>query len=343
MGKLEQYKREIIEALNNIARLTLLNNKAGRFDINKNAEELYRVLLLLFYGWELGKNANTIESNYEGVDLLFLGETGTKVAVQVTSENDSEKVHKSIEGFKNKALKDGYSELYVLMFTGKQEFPRADFEKSVNGTFKFDKTKHIIDHSDLCAKLKDAEFDYVKAIWEYLNKYGLISAYDTLDSDIDNLGIIGEIFEHIQSNKPKKASSDDKIKDSLTTDLGLKIKLNFPEDQRLAIDDLIRNVWDKKEVVRSFLEKQTADDEVSVNELAETIKNGFRTQKGSINSDARIEDVAILKNLAKTYLPESQIRNPAYIANAEALILYFFEFCFIGKKTKDNPQPSLFD
>ena len=65
--------------------------------------------------------------------------------------------------------------------------------------------------------------------------------------------------------------------------------------------------------------------------------------KESQNSDASIEDIKILRNLAVGYLPESKRKNIGYIANAEALVFYFFEFCFIGKKTKDNPQKSLFD
>ncbi len=339
MDKIGKYKDEIIEALNNIARLANTKNKAGRFDINKDAEEFYRGLLLLFYGWEL-ENANTEKDpNYVGVDLLC---STNKIAVQVTSENDSEKVHKSIKGFQDRALKEGYTELYILMFKGKQDFPRADFAKTVDGKFDFDKNKHIIDHSDLCAKLKDAEFDYVETIWKYLEKWGCL-AYSNLDSSIDDLGIIGEIFDHIQQNKPKKLSTDETIKSSASINLIPKIELNFPKEQQEEISRLIRKVWDKKEVVKSFLEKQIEEDEISINELTITIQDDYCKKKGSKNSDARIEDIDIIRNLAKEYLPETKRENIGYAANAEALVFYFFEFCFIGKKAKDNQQKTLFD
>lgn len=339
MRELEKFKSEIVEALNNITRYADYQNKAGRFDINKDAEEFYRGLLNLFFGWNL-KNANSDKyPNFPGVDLLYLGD---KIAVQITSENDSEKVHQSIIGFKNKALKEGCSELYILMFMGKQDFPRADFAGTVDGQFSFDKNKHIIDHSDLCVKLNNAEFDYVKAIWDYLKVWKCI-AYDNLDGSILDLGIIGEIFDYIQANKPKKLSNDETIRSSASIELFPKIKLNFPEEQQEEISRFIRRAWDKKEIVRQFLEKQSDDDEISVYELASTIQDDYCKLKECKNSDTRVEDIEIIRKLALVYLPDNKKGNIGYIANAEALVLHFFEFCFIGKKTNECHQKSLFD
>ncbi len=334
MKKIGKYKEDIIEALNNIVRYADYQNKAGRFDINKDAEEFYRGLLLLVYGWELGKNANDeINPNYEGVDLLYLGKEGSKIAVQVTSENDSEKVHKSIRGFKAKALNDGYTELYILMFKGKQDFPKADFAKSVDNQFTFEKNKHIIDHSDLCAKLKDAEDDYTESIWKYLEKWDGLK-YGNLDESTNDLGIIGEIFEYIQTNKPRKLSSNENILSSASIDLIPKIKINFPIEQRDEISRLIKKVWDKKEIVKLFMEKQIEEDEVSVNELTITVQDDYCKIKNHGNEEAKVEDIQILRSLAVSYVPNNKKKEIGYIANAEALVFYFFEFCFIGNKTE---------
>lgn len=342
MDILEKYNNEIIEALNNIARFAEFKNKAGRFDINKDAEEFYRGLLLRFYGWKLGENANKIDPNYIGVDLLFWGIDENKLAVQVTSENSSEKVHKTIRGFKERALQEGYTELYILMFIGKQDFPRADFAKTIDNQFIFDKDRHIIDHSDLCAKLENADLDYLEAIWKYLDRYKCL-AYSNLDESTDDLGIIGEIFEYIQTNKPKKISSDASILSSANIDLIPKIKLNFSIEQQDKIERLIKKVWDKKETVKKFLEKQIDEDEISVNELTFTIQDDYCRIKGAGNSDAKIEDIEIIRNLAVNYVPDKKRKNIGYVANAEALVFYFFEFCFFGKKTRDNKHKSLFD
>ena len=342
MYKIQDFKEKIINCLENLARHTTLSNKAGRFDLNKDAEEFYRGLLNLFFGWNL-KNLNTEKDpNYEGADL---GDIEKGIAVQVTSENYSEKVHSSIKGFKNKSLKEGYKELYILMFKGKNDFPRADFAKTVDGTFTFDKSKHIIDHSDLVAKLKDAEFEYLKAIYDYLVKIGVLS-YSGLDEGNDDLGIVSDIFDYIQENKPKIATNIDTTINSLGTDLVPKIKLNFPKEQQDHIERLMKKTWDKKEVVGKFIQNQIQEDEISVNELIFQIQDDFCTLRGSNKPDAQIQDISIIQNLSKKYLPEGKRRNLGYIANSEALIFYFFEFCYIGDRTKkkqENQRISLFD
>jgi hypothetical protein len=60
------------------------------------------------------------------------------------------------------------------MFRGKPKFPHVDFKKSTESKFIFDKEKHIIDHTDLCAKIRDAEFDFVEKIYKYLDKHGCL-------------------------------------------------------------------------------------------------------------------------------------------------------------------------
>ncbi len=341
MYKIQDFKEKIINCLNDLERHAMLSNKAGRFDLNKDAEEFYRGLLNRFFGWNL-KNLNTEKDpNYEGADL---GDIEKGVAVQVTSEKTSEKVHRSVKGFRNRSLKKGYKELYILMFQGKSDFPRADFAKTVDGTFTFDKSKHIIDHSDLLAKLKDAEFEYLKAIYDYLDEIVELS-YSGFDEGIDDLGIVGEIFDYIQKNKPKKATIIDTVINSSGTDLIPKIKLNFTKEQQDDIERLIKRTWDKKEVVGKFVQNQIQEDEISVNELIFQIQDDFCTLRGSNKPDAQIQDISVIQSLSQKYLPEKKRRHLGYIANAEALIFYFFEFCYIGTKTKkEGPQQrSLFD
>lgn len=338
MNQIEKYKDEIIEALTHIARFADAKNKAGRFDINKDAEEFYRGLLNLFYGWDL-KNANTEKDpNYAGVDLLYLG---SQISVQVTSENDSEKVHKSIRGFKDKAQKEGYTELYILMFKGKQDFPRANFANTVDGEFNFDKKKHIIDHSDLCGKLKDAEFDYLETIWKYLKKWNCL-AYGNLDESIDDLGIIGEIFEFLFDNLPKKSSTHSTDSDVFAK-LKVKVLLNFPKEQQNRLSEMIKNTTEKRLLAEKYL--QEYEDETRILDLKEQIQSKYCEIRGINNHEEPINDVAFLEKLVNAILPTKRQNDSHYQGNGKAIILHFFEFCFIGKKTPEesNQQKSLFD
>jgi GTPase SAR1 family protein len=165
MYLIKEYKDTIVKVLKDIQLYTTFSNKAGHFDINKDAEEFYRGLLNLFYDWDLEPLNTAKNPNYEGADL---GDASKHIAVQVTSENDSDKVHHSIKGFINSCLPVGYETLYVLMFKGKGEFPKADFAKSVDKKFVFDRKTHIIDTGNLSDKLKDIKFDKLKAIYDYL-------------------------------------------------------------------------------------------------------------------------------------------------------------------------------
>jgi len=225
-----------------------------------------------------------------------------------------------------------------LMFQGKPDFPRVNFAKTVDKKFVFDKKKHIIDHSDLCKKLENAEFEYVKNIYEYLDDFGCI-AYAGLDEDTDDLGIIDEIFEYIQLNRPKKASDLEKIKKATQINLIPKISLNFPmEEEQSQVKRLLRTVWDKKQVVDNFVADKTLEDEVSILELIYQIQEDFCQTRGTKNPNAKIEDIQIIRDLATNYLPDAKKRNPSYRANAQAFIFYFFEFCYIGDKTKEEKE-----
>lgn len=340
MWNIGKYKEKIINCLGDVERSAIFYNKAGRFDQAKDAEDFYRGLLNLFFSWEL-KGLNTEKDpNYEGADL---GDKIRKIAVQITSQKDAQKVHDSIEGFKKKCLKEGYEELYVFMYEGKGEFPKVDFSKTVDGAFTFDKSRHILDNSDLCAKVRDAEFEsYLCPIYDYLNKTSILG-YSGLDESVEDLGIIGQIYDFIQENRPKKSIGREAILVTSNMNLTPKINLNFSFEQRERVTSLMLGTWEKKEIVKDFIERQIQEDELSVNELISLIQYDFCEVRGSNTPVAKIEDIRLIKELSLKYIPENKKKNPSYVANAEALIFYFFEFCYIGDKISEPRETTLFD
>jgi hypothetical protein len=337
MYKITDYKKNILEWLQILERGATFFNRAGYFDSNKDAEEFYRGLLNLFFGWQLKGLNSQADPNYEGADL---GDANLKIAVQITSENSSEKVHHSIRGFKNKSQKEGYNTLYVLMYRGKGSFPRAAFDKTVNKAFEFDKDKHIIDHSDLSAQLKDAESAYIEAIYHYLSDK-MMGSYAGLDVPVEDLGIIDDIIDHLLLNAPKRVSGISEIVISeIFTKLKVKVPLNFPDTQRKRISEIMLNTWDKQQLVSSYL--ADLDEQSKIIDLKEIIQQNYCQIRGVGDPETPIQDVKWIEMLALGLLQPQKRLNPHYQANAKAIILCFFEFCYIGEKTIEEKQLSLF-
>lgn len=337
MYKITDYKKNILEWLQILERGAAFFNRAGYFDSNKDAEEFYRGLLNLFYGWNLKALNSQADPSYEGADLGYIEE---KIAVQITSENNSEKVHHSIRGFKNKSHKEGYDTLYVLMYRGKGTFPRAAFDKTVNKVFNFDKDKHIIDHSDLAAKLKDAESDYIEAIYDYLSEKMTV-LYAGLDRPMEDLGIIDDIIDHLLLNVPKRVSGFSEIVISeVFTKLKVKVPLNFADTQRKRVSEMMMNTWDKQQLVSSYL--ADLDEQSKIFDLKEIIQQNYCQVRGVVDPETPIQDVKWIERLALGLLQPQKQLNPHYQANAKAIILCFFEFCYIGEKTIEEKQLSLF-
>ncbi len=179
---------------------------------------------------------------------------------------------------------------------------------------------------------------------EKLTKF-IASDYGRIENDDEDLGIIGEIFDYVQDNKPEKLATIEEIIESGGITLKNKIILNFPKEQQQDVNKLVMKVWDKAQVVKKFIEAKTLEDEISIKELIYEITEDFCTRRETKESNARIEDIKIIFDMALGYIPDNKKKNIGYVANGQALILYFFELCYFGDTDDEfliNPQISLF-
>ncbi len=173
----------------------------------------------------------------------------------------------------------------------------------------------------------------------------IASDYGRIENDDEDLGIIGEIFDYIQDNKPKRITTIAEIQEDGRTDITNKIILNFPKEQRKEVERLAFETWTKKEIVEKFINAKTLEDEVSISELIYEIKKDFCARRGTKESNAKIGDISILFDMALGYVPNSKQSNIGYIFNGRAVVLYFFEFCYFGdtdNKKLMNYQVPLF-
>lgn len=164
-------------------------------------------------------------------------------------------------------------------------------------------------------------------------------------SEEKDFGIIKEIFDFIFKNKLARIDIEEIKKSDKLTHLTEKLMLNFSDDQLNIIDEMIIRLWDHKSLVGKFVQIEEEDNGGRINALIDKIQSDFRKVKQANTHYKQIEDVNIIEEIAIKYLPDNRKDNPDYIANAKAIMLYFFEHCDFGKRTKKEnfKQTSLFD
>lgn len=134
--KQERYK-DIISYFERIEGEIRKQNRRGLRDINVAMEDLMCDLLNLTYDYEL-ENLNREKMNYPGIDL---GDRYNRVAVQITSESDREKIEKTIAMFDKQGYRQEYDRL-IIMILGKKKKYKKEFRAK---TFSFSADKDIVD------------------------------------------------------------------------------------------------------------------------------------------------------------------------------------------------------
>ena len=331
----EEYIKRITWLLNSYRDYVISINKLKLFDTNKKAEDFFKDLLK-FYDDQFSalKNANEDEPNAKSIDLI---DKKRKLAIQVTSRTDTDKIHNTIKGFYEK-----YSELerIVILFIGDKKplYPRVDFTK--DGKYKFDKQNDIIDIDDLIAKFNTYNAEQLRPLLKFLeNELQYLLIFNNITQEA-NQNILAEIFEYIKINyDPVKSKKSQKEKE--LTHIQEKIPLNFSIDQEIIINKTFKRYFEYEYLIREFIEAEQGHP-FSIDGLLDFIQTEYCTIQGLNNPNEQINDIFIFDKIAEKLSPRKE---PEYIFNAKLIVLYFFEQCEIGKKTnneKKDQQISLF-
>ncbi|SHK04499.1 SMEK domain-containing protein [Pseudozobellia thermophila] len=125
-------------------------NSQNLYDINIHAENVIIPILNYVYGLSL-KNANLEEKNYSAIDLI---DYENRVAIQVTSTANSEKVKHTLEQYKKHKQRDEFDSLLIYIITKKQKtYSDKKFDKIINDEFEFDSSENILDFENLLAEV----------------------------------------------------------------------------------------------------------------------------------------------------------------------------------------------
>lgn len=124
-------------------------NASGKFDINKDSENLSIKILNSVYGYDL-KNANSLLSdNFPAIDLV---DDKNGIVVQVTSDSSSEKIIETVKKYISKDIYKSHPKLHIYLLTNKGTYyaPTKDKLKDLTkGKVNFNIKDNILDNSTI--------------------------------------------------------------------------------------------------------------------------------------------------------------------------------------------------
>lgn len=137
-------------------------NAGNLYDINIHSENVVIPLLNEVLGLHL-QNINSIErKNYPAIDLAdFKG----RVAVQVTSSAEIEKINSTLDKFGSSELYKNFDVLLFYILTDRQKsYSSSSLSKHTPNELDFDPDKHILDFTSLLARIKDLSLGKIDTI-----------------------------------------------------------------------------------------------------------------------------------------------------------------------------------
>lgn len=195
------YIKSIAEALALLSREVELLNCVNFYDINVVAEDFYAQLLNKIYGHNLC-NLNAYEKNAPAIDL---GDKEKKLSFQVTSDNDSDKIKKTIKKFIEHKQYLIYDRLVILMLTKKKNYTTKFDTRDI---FSFDNRKDIMDYTDLIKEIKLKDTVTLKGISRFLEDELVSNLHKAKPTQASEVDTIIALIEYITKNREIKERRD---------------------------------------------------------------------------------------------------------------------------------------
>lgn len=153
--------KSILTALSILRYMLKSSGATGTTDAYKHSEKFFETILNHTYGLNL-RNMNYIQNNYPAIDL---GDREKKVCFQVTGENSSTKINKTIKTFFAHDLNSEYDKLKFLVLTTKKSYSK---EFSIPSGFDFDKGRDILDVDDILKEIESRSPETIDCIFKFI-------------------------------------------------------------------------------------------------------------------------------------------------------------------------------
>lgn len=170
MGNKQKEKNNLIELLSTWVTSIKLHNKNGNYDINKHSEIISMKILNVIYDLELTHLEKKL-SNHPGIDL---GDKTNKIAFQITSRTDADKIRKDLRTCVEREYNKIYSNgINFFILTDNDTEIKFGHNNPNKISSSFDKNKNIITITDISKKiisLCDEDYKKFTAIVQVLNE-----------------------------------------------------------------------------------------------------------------------------------------------------------------------------
>ena len=147
---------QIIDDLDAIAQQVRRRGELGQFDLNRTLEDFFKEILNLTLGINL-RYLNDKHSNAPGLDL---GDPAARIAYQVTSRADGQKIADTLKKISDEQLA-AYDKIYILAIGERQK--RYKLDQAAATRCRFDQD-HVIGITDIGRSIMGLDLSTMQAV-----------------------------------------------------------------------------------------------------------------------------------------------------------------------------------
>lgn len=131
-----------------------LENMIGLFDSNRVAQDFFCGLFRLVFGYDQLRELDKLNGivNYPAIDL---GDKKARVAIQITVDSSSTKIHDTVSKFNSHKLYDQYDRLIIFIIGQKIDHKKINVD--THGHFCFDQNSDVWDDNYLIKQIDGIE------------------------------------------------------------------------------------------------------------------------------------------------------------------------------------------
>lgn len=280
--KQEELIKSCSDLLYKLCDLVESRNSLNYYDINISSEYFFIPLLNQVFDCNL-QNLNTEEKNAAAIDLY---DTNGKIAIQVTSNSSSDKIHNTLKKYRKNKLYEKYQRLIVIVIVRSHSY-RADFNKDTEGKFTFSKSNDIITINSLIKVISSLDIEKIDSIQKYL-EYQM----DTL-LDKTQVSTIEQNFSYISQNTNNILNESFFEIDDETFISAFQNELN--KSEVIHISSL--SIEEGKYCILNLLHKLTPERQIYIIKSKDTWDNAEKYLSGCILiPEFQADEIPVIKN-----------------------------------------------